>query len=345
MKESELITEANLNIESISSSIVVDFLRIPGGGNNRLYKATTENREEFLVKEYFLDDRKRLQREYGALDFLHGSGFLDVPVPYFADEVGYYAIYSFEKGKTSDAKSFTRNEVDNVVLFLNRLQSIKPDNLIKTKFSDALFASRSLDEYSETVLFKFGNFEESLGLKEINPKVIQLAETYKLDEIVRGRIGKLRNNLGTRKLFNPIKDSEMRLSPVDFGPHNMIVRNDGQICFIDFEYFGWDDPVKIIVNFMHHEGSRDIPHEQKLYFLDKFKEQSMLSPHIIKRIDVAAPLAALDWISILLWGITPDRVSSKKFLDPNINIENYLDKQISKIVVRIDELQKIDKIT
>lgn len=341
MKEAELRTVVKPNIESISSSAVVDFSRIVGGGNNRLYKAVTQDHRAYLVKEYFPDDRQRLQREYGALRFLHDSGFSEVPTPYFVDEAENYAIYSFEKGKISDAKSFTESEIDKIVLFLNKLQRIKPDDMIEDRFSDALFASRSLDEYSDTVLFKFGRFEESLNSGQIHLKVAQLAQTYRLGEIIRGTMRKLRSNPITNKMFTPIKDSEMRLSPVDFGPHNMIVRGDRELRFIDFEYFGWDDPIKIVANFMLHEGSKDIPPEQKLHFLDKFKKQSSLPPHIIERVDVAITLAALDWISILLWGVTPNRISSKKFLDPGINIENYLDQQIHKIVVRIEEIQKM----
>jgi hypothetical protein len=48
---------------------------------------------------------------------------------------------------------------------------------------------------------------------------------------------------------------EMRtLSPSDFGFHNAIRKTDGTLCFIDFEYFGWDDPVKLTADFLHHPG-------------------------------------------------------------------------------------------
>lgn len=340
MKETELKIVANLKIERISSSVVVDFSRISGGGNNRLFKAVTKNHDKFLVKEYFQDDRKRLQREYGALEFLHKSGFSDVPTPYFADEIQNYAIYSFEEGETAEPKSFTNSEIGDVVGFLNKLQNIKPEREIKNRFPDALFASRSLDEYANTALFKFDKFKESLNSKDVHPKVATLSEKYPLKEIIQGRIVKLRSNSLTEKLFKPIKDVDLRLSPVDFGPHNMIIRKNSEPCFIDFEYFGWDDPVKIVANFLTHEGSKGIPHPQKLHFLNEFKKHSPLPSHVTERVDVAIQLAALDWISILLWGIAPDRVASKKFLDANLNIDDYLDKQIGKIEARIENLQK-----
>jgi len=40
------------------------------------------------------------------------------------------------------------------------------------------------------------------------------------------------------------------LSPSDFGFHNIIRREDGSLCFIDFEHAGWDDPAKLIADFI-----------------------------------------------------------------------------------------------
>jgi hypothetical protein len=44
------------------------------------------------------------------------------------------------------------------------------------------------------------------------------------------------------------------LSPSDFGSHNALRGPDGQPVFIDFEYFGWDDPVKLVSDFYWHPG-------------------------------------------------------------------------------------------
>lgn len=44
------------------------------------------------------------------------------------------------------------------------------------------------------------------------------------------------------------------LSPSDFGFHNALRRTDGRIVFLDFEYFGWDDPAKLVSDFLWHPG-------------------------------------------------------------------------------------------
>ena len=44
------------------------------------------------------------------------------------------------------------------------------------------------------------------------------------------------------------------LVPSDFGFHNSLRRKDGSLAFVDFEYFGWDDPVKLSADIMLHPG-------------------------------------------------------------------------------------------
>ena len=41
-------------------------------------------------------------------------------------------------------------------------------------------------------------------------------------------------------------------SPSDFGFHNALLKDNGKLCFLDFEYFGRDDPVKLMADFIWH---------------------------------------------------------------------------------------------
>ncbi len=55
--------------------------------------------------------------------------------------------------------------------------------------------------------------------------------------------------------FNGELPQEWRsLVPSDFGFHNSLRRNDGSLAFVDFEYFGWDDPVKMTADILLHPG-------------------------------------------------------------------------------------------
>ncbi len=54
--------------------------------------------------------------------------------------------------------------------------------------------------------------------------------------------------------FGALPVGSRTLLPADFGFHNAIRNADGTLVFIDFEYFGWDDPVKLAVEFDLHPG-------------------------------------------------------------------------------------------
>ena len=50
--------------------------------------------------------------------------------------------------------------------------------------------------------------------------------------------------------------TQRALSPSDFGLHNAMRGEDGRLRFIDFEYFGWDDPVKLVSDTALHPGQQ-----------------------------------------------------------------------------------------
>ena len=64
-----------------------------------------------------------------------------------------------------------------------------------------------------------------------------------------------------------IPRTQQILSPSDFGFHNVIKTKQG-LRFIDFEYFGWDDPVKLITDFIWHPAM-DLSEKHKNSWLKK----------------------------------------------------------------------------
>ena len=66
-----------------------------------------------------------------------------------------------------------------------------------------------------------------------------------------------------------LTNNRQLLSPSDFGFHNTLLTNEG-LKFIDFEYFGWDDPVKLTCDFLLHPGMV-LKDKQKSLWLLKMK--------------------------------------------------------------------------
>ena len=61
-----------------------------------------------------------------------------------------------------------------------------------------------------------------------------------------------------------LKKEEMIISPSDFGFHNVINKNN-KLFFIDFEYAGLDDPIKLICDF-YCQPDQFINTKTKKYF-------------------------------------------------------------------------------
>ena len=104
----------------------------------------------------------------------------------------------------------------------------------------------------------------------------------------------------------PIDPEKRRLCPSDFGFHNALVRGDGIVVFLDFEYFGWDDPVKVTSDFVLHPGMQ-LTAEQRHRFVLGATDIFAADPSFAHRLDACLPLYALRWTMILLNEYLPDR--------------------------------------
>ena len=96
------------------------------------------------------------------------------------------------------------------------------------------------------------------------------------------------------------------LVPSDFGFHNSLRRRDGSLAFIDFEYFGWDDPVKLTADILLHPG-RPLAGAAAPALSARGAAASMATTAFAARLAAYLPLFALRWVLILLNEFLPER--------------------------------------
>ena len=93
--------------------------------------------------------------------------------------------------------------------------------------------------------------------------------------------------------------SDQLLSPSDFGSHNALRSGGERTTFIDFEYFGWDDPVKLVSDVYWHPGMSLNTPQRELWIskcLDLFSRDASFS----KRLNAYLPLYGIRWCLIIL---------------------------------------------
>jgi hypothetical protein len=96
------------------------------------------------------------------------------------------------------------------------------------------------------------------------------------------------------------------LVPSDFGFHNSLRRTDGSLAFVDFEYFGWDDPVKMTADILLHPG-RTLPSARRARFrLAATHLYGHDDPAFGRRLSAYLPLFGCRWVLIMLNEFIPE---------------------------------------
>ncbi len=247
-------------------------------GNNQLFEVVLDNGETFLLKKYseiHMDNWERGKAEFKALKYLKDKGFREIPKAIKFDEYENIGIYTFEQGKPLQGKEVTEQDIVHAVNFLVKLHSLGKED--KEQFAPASSACLNLKEYVNVIDrrlnmiidFKPENETEKKAREFLDKKLIPKIEELKKDFLKKAEEAGL-------DLEKELDIEGQVLTPADFGFHN-ILKNGNAYKFLDFEYFGRDDPARQILDFFHHAKSADIDTKLKQYFIDLYCEKRGLS--------------------------------------------------------------------
>jgi hypothetical protein len=277
---------------------------IEGGRNSRVYRLTTPS-GVYAFKTYFRhasDSRDRMETEFEGLAFLWQNGERAIPRPVASAAGESCAIYEWIEGPRIASLDVGEADIRSATAFLGRLAALKACPGVESlrPASEACFSAAALTAClharMEPLLAKSDHHELSGFVQE------------ELAPAVRSICARSRELLGAA--FAADLPLEHRtLSPSDFGFHNALRRPNGSIVFLDFEYFGWDDPVKMICDFVLHPGMA-LPAAYKHQFA-----ASMLCefPETAARIQAFFPLFGLKWCLILLNEFLPEHILRRRF--------------------------------
>jgi hypothetical protein len=113
-------------------------------------------------------------------------------------------------------------------------------------------------------------------------------------------------------LKRPLERRQRTLSASDFGFHNALRRADGSLAFIDFEYFGWDDPVKLTADFLWHPGMR-LDRAEREAFAAGAQRIYGDDPGFAPRLADRFPLFGIRWALIVLNEFLPQVWARRRF--------------------------------
>jgi hypothetical protein len=292
--------------------------RIKGGRNNQVFRiecAGPRGPAQYVAKHYFAspeDPRDRLGTEYGALQWLRSCGLDRIPAAVGIDQEARCAVYEFLPGTPASQHPASDRDVQEAVAFLADLRTLARQSgpNVAPAASEAHFSIDGVIQHvsgrAERLRSVPGEAPQSDALQRfMTSRFTPLADSlaaWTTEQI--GRDGLSRDE--------DLPLPERTLSPSDFGFHNALRDGEGRLAFVDFEYFGWDDPAKTIADFLLHPGM-DMTAAQRRAFAAGMTALFADAPQFKARARLLYPWFGLKWALILLNEYLPHHLGRRHF--------------------------------
>lgn len=311
---------------------------IQAGGNNRLFYWRGSDGREFLAKVYRVDNRPRWYNEITALRFLSERGFEQIPKVIWADKEINCAVLSYERGRVKKADETDADDARLMAEFLAKIVSIDPAS-ITIRFDNLVTARFNPGSYISQIQRQLSSFAEEVASPQVHPLMEEFARKNKVGELIDRYIHNVREKVGDEEL-NAIWPTEWRrLGYTDLGADNMIQKPDGQVCFVDFEYFGWGNPLGVAADYINHFKTLKVKAEVKKVFLQTFLEVASLPEELVKKVDLILVLDLVGWLGNMLYWMSAERRQVRKEAIINFNEEAYINEKIDSFWAYVELLR------
>jgi len=322
---------------------VTSMNRIGGGRNSRVYRFICENSSQYVAKLYFrqkLSRKSRLETEFSALQFLWKNGVRCIPRPIAAERDYGCAVYEYIDGKKIPSQEVTSSDIDHTVQFLAKLRELKNRNNSKylPPASEACFSIKAIVNNIEQRLNRLLMLRKSEPHYDARHQFLTNDFIPSFDRITKWCKSNL-NGSGI-SFVSDLEYGERTLSPSDFGFHNALRCRDSQLVFLDFEYFGWDDPAKMVSDFLLHPAM-EIPESLKWRFVANILSHFQDNRHLARRVEIVYPLFGLKWCLIFLNEFLPEDLLRRGFAsETTINERNLQVQQLKKARYMLQKIRR-----
>ena len=254
------------------------------------------------------------------------TGVVRIPTVLHLDREQGFTILSHIEGERIADDRMTGDDERDVLAFARRLVELS-----------AAPGAGELDDASEAFFSLdgvLGNLDGRLARLRSRPGDAPMAE--ELAGFLDGRFAPALEELSSRaKVYyrrvglgadQEIDRSGRVLSPSDFGLHNCVKSADG-LVFLDLEYFGWDDPAKLVSDFVLHPAQGE-PGEARYRVAGRMAGLFMDRPGFADRLRALLPLFALKWCMIVLNEFLAGENARRAFAGRDQDLDTVLRRQL-----------------
>jgi hypothetical protein len=301
-----------------------------GGMNSRVFSCAGADKT-FLMKGYQPIEgaqRDRFVAEAQFLEYANQVANSYVPNLLSVDDERRCIVMEYLVGEAYAEGSMPRkSDIDDAVRFFSLLNQDHGQavGLIKMDAADGFL---KISEHLENIRERLNEMSTShlpLKLQSRAKQTIQLLRSafIPLEDLTRQS---LLNGL----IVDALPTNKRCVSPSDFGFHNAIKTNQG-VKFFDFEFGGWDDPAKAIVDFTLQPKVPTGQYNFPLLKALRLREQGIVLP----RAKVLKPILKLKWACIIAGFLRPLRykrlLNSISGVDPESFVLNKINQTLQAL--------------
>ncbi|MGD9098921.1 MAG: aminoglycoside phosphotransferase family protein [Anaerolineae bacterium] len=293
--------------------------RVPGGGNNALYRVEVDG-TQYACKLCVADKRHRAAQEYASLRLLHVAGLDVAPQPLCLDASGTVVplatvVYRWLPGVSLNPP-LTADQLTAFLHSLQRIHTLRPGDF-ESELADSWFHWFDFGLY----LTEMGDFIESFGPwlattepdgQDLHDRMARLLD-HCAQVVANSEANAAREHVALRlcrvdaNLANTVWDAGPPLSsPPGRGPRG------GKVRWVDWEYCGWGDPALDLAGPRWHAALEGLSAAQQRWLRDNYRRPTD-DPAFEARLAVWDHIISTRWTFLVLrylWSQYhgPDRV-------------------------------------
>jgi hypothetical protein len=107
------------------------------------------------------------------------------------------------------------------------------------------------------------------------------------------------------------------------------------LTVVDFEAAGWDDPAHMLMGFVAHAASEDLPLGRAESFLGAYAEQMHLSDAEQNRYERVGHLLDVEWVAVYASALTAENMANKQSAVAGFDLHGYVGHVLGLITRRL----------
>ncbi len=234
--------------------------------NSKLLKISNSNKT-YVIKLFSKKNNLNFIREVFFL--LNFKNLKNVPKIISYNYQNKILVLNYFKGTKIKRKQ--SSYIYQILNFVKKIQNKKRNYILKNKIFKSQEGCFCLLDHINNTKIKINEIKKNKILIK-NSKFLYFIK--KIDKIFKIKQNNILSNYKDKLLLKKkLRLSDLIVSPSDFG-YNNILLNSNKLIFLDFEYSGLDDPLKLCLDFIANPNTKFNKLENEVFlkkFSDKFK--------------------------------------------------------------------------